>query len=357
MQGLKPGLWRQYVDVRAARRRRGAPRSLPLLSLELTTLCNAHCAMCAFPGDYPAAPAPLRTDEWLAVIDEAAALGTRVISLGGGEPLLHPDVEALIERIDGHGITTLLHTNASRLTAERCARLARFRRLSVAMSLDSHRREQHDALRGLACFDRLLEAARWFVAEAPQVGVSFTFTVTARNWPDMRATMALAAGLGVRAVRYTPLHENLQHRFGQAGERAALRPAEGELPALRAEIEAVLAYARAQRMLTNSPRFLRAIPDYFRGPVAHACQAGFFYASIDPGGRLFPCYDHQGEANVRAGGLAAAWRSEAMDRLRTQVVGCARRCWNVGTAEPSLRLGGGLAMLPQLLREARFYLR
>jgi pyrroloquinoline quinone biosynthesis protein E len=349
----------QYVDVRRARRGGRVPRCLPLLSLETTLACNARCRMCGFPSDYPAGGLPLSTPEWLALIDEAASLGALVISLGGGEPLLRGDTEALVRRIDGHGITTLLHTNGSLLDPDRCTRLAESRRLAVAISLDSHQRERHDELRRLRCFDTLIAAARYFVARAPQVRVSFTCTVTGENFRELPQILALARDNGVRTVRFTPMHENLQHRFRAAASLRPLRVAESSLPELRGIIEQVIDDARRHSMITNSPHYLRRIPDFFVGPVPHDCYAGHFFYSVDPYGQIFPCYDIQSGLNLReAGGLARALASEAMQDMRAQVRACERRCWNIGTAEPSLRIGGDLAAgLPQLAREALFYLR
>lgn len=351
-------LWRQYAELRAAQREGRAPTCLPLLSLEITTRCNARCRMCGFPSDYPSPKPALTTAEWIALIDEAAGLGTLVISLGGGEPLMRKDAEALIARIDGHGMTPLLHTNGALLDPARCQRLARHRRLAVALSLDSPDRQQHDALRQIECYDRVIDAARFFAQHAPRVRTSFTCTITAENFRDLPELMRLADALGVRTVRFTPIHENLQHRFRDAAGLAPLRLCADDLPELRRIIETVIAYARRHGMITNSKQFLRRIPDFFRAPVPHTCAAGFFYASIDPAGQLFPCYDHQSGLDVRdAGGLAAAFRSAPMDALRRQVMACRHRCWNVGTAEPSLRLENPLSMLPQLARETLFYLK
>jgi len=176
----------------------------------------------------------------------------------------------------------------------------------------------------------------------------------------MLATMRLACDLGVRTVRFTPVHENLQHRFRDRAQLAAYAVPPEERPALREEIERVIGFAAANGMITNSRRFLRAIPDHFAGRVAHRCFAGFLYAHVDPFGNVFPCYDHQGALNVRAaGGLAQALKSPEMDRLRHCVDACTHRCWNVGTAEPSLRmdLPALTAQLPQLVRETLFFLR
>ena len=43
----------------------------------------------------------------------------------GGEPLLHPDLDRLLARITGHGMTTGLTTNGFLLTEERLDALRR----------------------------------------------------------------------------------------------------------------------------------------------------------------------------------------------------------------------------------------
>lgn len=245
------------------------------------------------------------------------------------------------------------------MTERRCRRLARRNRLVVAMSLDSHRREVHDRIRRLRCFDRVASSARYFARNAPHVHVVFTFTITGMNYRDMLPTARLARDLGVRTIRFTPIHENLQHRFKAPEELEPYRVTDEMIPAVTEELARVRQFCSRNGMITNSEAFTRSIPDYFRGPVAHRCFAGFFFASIDPYGNMFPCYDHIGDVNVRDhGGLRGAFESPAMNRLREKVVRCQNRCWNVGNAEPSLRLDGRflLRQTPQLVRESLFFL-
>jgi MoaA/NifB/PqqE/SkfB family radical SAM enzyme len=358
--GKLPKMLRQFIDIRSAREAGNAPCSLPLLSIETTTDCNARCGMCGYPTDYPAAGPQMNTDELMQLIDEAAALGTLIISLGGGEPFMRKDTEQLIRHIDKHRISSLVHSNGSLLTTERCVRLADNAHLVLAMSLDSPRRSEHDSLRGVACFDRIVAASSYFAHHARQVRTILTCTITGQNYRDLIGVMRLAHDIGVRTVRFTPVHHNLQHRFRNASDFAPFALPEHALAELAEELETVIAFARRHRMMTNSRTFLRAIPSYFRGRVPHECYAGFFFCSVDPFGKLFPCYDHQSDINVRSkGGLTAAFHSPAMDVLRQKVLHCQQRCWNIGTAEPSLRMD--LTQLAshsaQLLRESWLMLR
>jgi MoaA/NifB/PqqE/SkfB family radical SAM enzyme len=70
-------------------------------------------------------------------IDRLAALGTTVITLSGGEPLLHPDLDDVIATIRGRGIIAGMITNGYLLTAERIRRLNRAGLDHLQISIDN----------------------------------------------------------------------------------------------------------------------------------------------------------------------------------------------------------------------------
>src|SRR6185295_206313 len=78
--------------------------------------CNLDCAYC---NEYDKTSAPVPVDEMLRRIDHLARLGTTIITLSGGEPTLHPDLDAIIRRIRQRGAIATLITNGLLLTAER----------------------------------------------------------------------------------------------------------------------------------------------------------------------------------------------------------------------------------------------
>ena len=69
-------------------------RPLGVLRLSLTARCNLACPYCLPDGTEP--PGLLSQSQRLAVVEAAVALGARRLRLTGGEPLLHPGLEALI---------------------------------------------------------------------------------------------------------------------------------------------------------------------------------------------------------------------------------------------------------------------
>jgi MoaA/NifB/PqqE/SkfB family radical SAM enzyme len=58
--------------------------------------CNLACTYCNEFDDFSK---PVPTDEMLRRIDQLGAMGTSIITISGGEPLLHPDLDAIIARI------------------------------------------------------------------------------------------------------------------------------------------------------------------------------------------------------------------------------------------------------------------
>ena len=82
--------------------------------------CNLACKYCNEFDDFSK---PVPTETMFQRVDKLAALGTSVITISGGEPLLHPDLDDIIRRIRKHGMVAGLITNGYLLVAERIQRL------------------------------------------------------------------------------------------------------------------------------------------------------------------------------------------------------------------------------------------
>jgi MoaA/NifB/PqqE/SkfB family radical SAM enzyme len=96
--------------------------------------CNLACTYCN-EFDDSSKPVPLAT--MLRRVDRLADLGTTVITISGGEPLLHPDLDKIIRHIRGRGSIATLITNGYLLTAERIERLNRAGLDHLQISIDN----------------------------------------------------------------------------------------------------------------------------------------------------------------------------------------------------------------------------
>jgi MoaA/NifB/PqqE/SkfB family radical SAM enzyme len=96
--------------------------------------CNLSCAYCN-EHDKVSEPVPLAA--MLERVDALSALGTSIVTLSGGEPLLHPDLDDIIRRIRGRGMMATLVTNGYLLSPERIARLNRAGLDNLQLSIDN----------------------------------------------------------------------------------------------------------------------------------------------------------------------------------------------------------------------------
>ncbi|HUJ32787.1 MAG TPA: radical SAM protein [Candidatus Acidoferrum sp.] len=99
-----------------------------------TRRCNLACTYCNEFDDYSK---PVPTEEMFRRIDRLGAMGTAIITISGGEPLLHPDLDLIIRRIRDNGIIAGLITNGYLLVAERIERLNRAGLEYLQISIDN----------------------------------------------------------------------------------------------------------------------------------------------------------------------------------------------------------------------------
>lgn len=96
--------------------------------------CNLSCAYC---NEYDDVSKPVPLDEMIRRIDHLARLGTSIITISGGEPLLHPDLDPIIARIRHHGRMAGMITNGYLLVPERIQRLNKAGLDHLQISIDN----------------------------------------------------------------------------------------------------------------------------------------------------------------------------------------------------------------------------
>ena len=96
--------------------------------------CNLACAYCNEFDDH-SKPVPIETMHQR--LDRLAELGTSIITISGGEPLLHPDLDRIIVRTRRRGMIAGLITNGYLLTADRVKRLNRAGLDHLQISIDN----------------------------------------------------------------------------------------------------------------------------------------------------------------------------------------------------------------------------
>ena len=96
--------------------------------------CNLACRYCNEFDDF-SKPIPLEMMK--SRINHLARLGTTIVTLSGGEPLLHPELDQIIAHIRSHPMLVGMITNGYLLTADRIQRLNRAGLDHLQISIDN----------------------------------------------------------------------------------------------------------------------------------------------------------------------------------------------------------------------------
>lgn len=145
-----------------------------LCNYYLTYRCNAKCGFC----DIWEQPSPYVTIENVrANLGDLKKLGVKVIDFTGGEPLLHSQLPEILSLAKDLGFITTVTSNGL-LYPKKAKSLAGLIDM-LHFSLDSYEQKQHDAMRGVACYQSVLNSIdiALELGERPDI----LFTVFAHN--------------------------------------------------------------------------------------------------------------------------------------------------------------------------------
>ncbi len=145
-----------------------------LCNYYVTYRCNAKCSFC----DIWERPSPYVTlDDFKANLKDLKRLGVRVIDFTGGEPLLHQQLGQMLGLAKAAGLITTVTTNG--MLYPKMAKKLQGTIDMLHFSLDAATKATHDAGRGVACFDLVMESIK--VAKALGERPDILFTAFADN--------------------------------------------------------------------------------------------------------------------------------------------------------------------------------
>ncbi|MCP4691080.1 MAG: radical SAM protein [Desulfobacterales bacterium] len=252
---------------------RGTP--LPVVAnFAVTPRCPCRCWHCSFADRSKRDELPL--DRLQKAIAEVQDMGTSVIGITGGEPLLRKDLEEILASIDKRSMP-LLFTTGYKLTIDRVRRLKQAGLEIPVISLDHYRPEIHDkGRRKEGMYAYALNAIELFRREGFYVAVSFVPNrALVENRTDLFKTIDFFRDLGVNDMRLTsPILSG--HLTGH--------PEELLTPENRRTIFEI------QKKCTNTPGYPGVFAyDFFESRHFYGCGAGFNYMFIDSRGNVSPC--------------------------------------------------------------------
>jgi Y-X(10)_GDL-associated radical SAM protein len=162
---------------------------------EITLACNLKCAHCGSRAG-KRRPNELTTAECIDVVEQLARMGTREVTLIGGEAFLRPDWLEIIQAISDRGMHPSMQSGGRSLTEEkiRAAKAAGLR--SCGISLDGLE-DLHDRLRGVkGSYQQALGALHNL--KKYDIPSSVNTQITALTMNEMRPLLHIIAEAGAR---------------------------------------------------------------------------------------------------------------------------------------------------------------
>ncbi len=236
--------------------------------------CNLACTYCNEFDDFSK---PVPTEQMLRRVDKLGELGTSVVTISGGEPLLHPDLDDIIRRMRPNGIVSGLITNGYLLTADRVRRLNRAGLEWLQISIDNVNPDEVSK-KSLKVLDRKLQV----LAEHADFHVNINSVVGGGVCNPQDAMV-----IGKRALE-----------LGFSSTVGIIHDGEGQLQPLRDEERRV--YHEMKQLEKRSFTRVNAFQDNIAQgrPNQWRCRAGSRYLYICEDGLVHYCSQQRGYPGV-----------------------------------------------------------
>ncbi len=312
---------------------------------EITARCDLRCDHCLVNGGY-SRPGELTTEQALDLIDQLALLGTKAVTLTGGEPFLRKDWPLLAERIRARNMILRFSANGHFLDDNTIERLLELSCEQYAVSIDGLK-ETHDALRhgprgqkGKSSFERVI-AALDRLRTTPIISNVIT-AVTRHNSEELHEIHDLLKEHGTQVWMIQLAHKTgrLSKEKGHACQLTPLLPRQlprlseflvkaSEDPVLPPVVHNSIGYlSRDEPVLRSSGRSRKSI--FWTG-----CKCGVSSIGIEPDGSIKGCANQIGNpfvvGNVKEEKLKTIWEdanrwrwlNPSSDRMSGQCAACA----------------------------------
>ncbi|MEO9850070.1 MAG: radical SAM protein [Reichenbachiella sp.] len=281
-----------------------------LCNYYVTYRCNAKCGFC----DIWEKPSPYVTlDNVRENLIALKKLGVKVIDFTGGEPLLHQQIDQFFELAKELKFLTTLTTNG--LLYPKFAKRLKGKVDMLHFSLDTADRDKHDSMRGVQCFDFVMES----IALAKSLGErpDILFTVFEENKTDIKEVYEQICLPNNLVLILNPAFE-----YNQVGDHLS-----------NETLDELEAWGRKENIFINQAfiDLRRDGGNHINNPI---CKAASTTLVISPENELIlPCY-HLGEKSFTIGGdLEELYHSsEVQQQIATEgrlpaCEGCTINCY------------------------------
>ena len=317
-------------DVKAVLKARIFNTKTPLfISWVLTNRCNYSCPYCHSHGHEAE---ELTTQQALGFVERLARMGTKGVTLTGGEPLIREDLGRIVDRCVAQDIAVVLNSNGS-MVVERIADIRNVR--TVMLSLDGPEKI-HDSIRGKGSFATVMGAVD--CVKARGIKVCIGTTLSSLNLSSLDVIFKIARKNRLQ-VYFQPAEEyQLRHN-----ELNSIVPSSDEY---KRAIVAIMLEKKNNRFIGNSLsglRYLYCWPEHHR-PLK--CYGGILFVRIDANGDVKICGKPRGSFV-----LGNILRNDFYDIFNYATPVVCEACWSASRVEFNKAMAFDLEAVLSMLKK------
>lgn len=282
----------------------------PLFVVLVTNnLCDFKCTYCY--GDYGHRKGipDFTTKELLKIIDELKGMGTRILTLHGGESLLRKDFGEILNYAKLKGFYVSLNSNGT-LVPKRIDELKCVDNLCISMD---GREESNDKNRGKGSFKKAVAAIE--TARENSIPVVVSATLTKDNMMDMEYLAELGKEKGFR-IQYSILYNSNEVDNSLIMSSREVRRTTKKIYNLKKQGYPIYYADNVLRSAVQWPEsydvryFTKDDSEYTKNLNLVPCYHGKLKYQIDADGRVVTCWAHDAPdaPNIKTLGLKEALR-------------------------------------------------
>ena len=307
----------------------------------ITHRCNLRCRMCGVwkTGNKET---ELNTEQIEQMADNLQILGTQVISIGGGEPLIREDLPQVVRFFLDRGISVRVLSNGVVNNYDHLQKVVDAGVNNFSISLDTLNPQiQNDIIGRDDAFDRVMETFAFLspiLKEKGGLGLINT-VVSSANLDQLEEILSFAEKIGFY-VSFIPLeiHQFSGKVLGCTETMQDLAYTESDKQKAGMIFEKLISLKKAGRPIFNSSTFLRNAGNYMSGKdFSWDCRAGILYFSVSPEGNFSICHRYLGY--TRKGNDLSVISPDFIDTIKSEKYrnnakeinrsckACLRPCW------------------------------
>lgn len=298
--------------------------------------CMLRCKMCHI-WKHAENTDAVTVDEWkrfIITLREFMGESKLRIQFVGGEPLLKKGIIDLIRFSADNGFSTVMTSNGFLIDKAMGEKLCDSGLDSISLSLDSHREEVHDYLRGAkGTYRNLMRAIDYLDRCRQGLDISIVTIIMEDNLDDLvklativnkDSRLSNISFLSLAQPFFTPRenkwYENSQYSF--------LWPK--DIKKVHSVIDKLIDLKNAGYKISNSISQFKVFKVYFENPGIFIkkveCNLGYNSISVKYTGEIFLCFSMEPVGNIWDGNIKEFWFDSKTELVRKKMRNCKENC-------------------------------